>query len=289
MEEKILPRPRWLVQRVSDNESFRTVKKLMENLSLHTVCQSADCPNMGECFGHHTATFLILGGTCTRCCRFCAVAKGVPEQIDPQEPENVAEAVYQLGLRHVVITSVTRDDLVDGGAAQFAKCIYAVRSRNPNTTIEVLTPDFKGNIEALDVVLAAEPTVFNHNLETVPRLYRTVRPIADYEQSLRVLAHGAAYSGTLIIKTGLMVGLGETVEEMTAVFRDIHRIGVGVLTVGQYLRPSKQHIPVAEYVRPEAFKEYEKIAYEVGLSVAVCGPLVRSSYQAGLIVDQLKY
>lgn len=270
--------PPWLVQRIPAG-GFEKVQNLMGKLGLHTVCQSASCPNIGECFAASTATFLILGGVCTRRCRFCAVPKGEPHSLDLAEPDGVARAVSELGIKHVVITSVTRDDLPDGGAGQFATCISKIRQLSRATTIEVLVPDFRGDQVALRTVLEAKPEVFNHNIETVPRLYQQVRPIANFQRSLDILGT-AAKAKISAVKSGIMVGLGEGDKEMLAVFRDMRSVGVTNLTIGQYLRPSDNHLPVIEYVSPEKFRWYEQQAYEVGFKKVVAGPLVRSSYHA---------
>ena len=270
--------PPWLKQRVTAGTA--AVLAIMNDLHLNTVCLSASCPNIGECLGSGTATFLILGGVCTRNCRFCAVSKGQPEKLDPEEPGRLVRAVRKLGLRHVVITSVTRDDLSDGGAGQFARCIEKIREELTGVTIEVLVPDFCGNVEALDKVIKAVPEVFNHNVETVPGLYPYVRPGADYERSLAVLYQAAA-SETCLVKTGLMLGLGEQEQEIIASFDDLVEAGVRSLTLGQYLRPSAGHVPVAEYIRPERFRWFANVAYERGFSQVAAGPLVRSSYHAG--------
>jgi len=286
MEQEILEKPKWLVQHVCNDDTYKNVRKLVKNLNLHTVCESADCPNIGECFGHKTATFLILGGVCTRACRFCAVPKGKPDLVDPNEPKNLAQAAAYLGLKHVVITSVTRDDLPWGGAEQFAACIAAVRDCSPDTSIEVLTPDFRGNVSALNIVLKAKPTVFNHNIETVPRLYSAIRPIADYQQSIDVLRYAAHYGEQPLVKSGIMVGLGERQEEIEEVCNDLYEAGVNILTIGQYLRPSSKHVPVTEYVTPGKFEMYKRIAKGIGFEHVVSGPLVRSSYHAGLMVEE---
>lgn len=281
-----LEKPKWLVQHVRLDETYENVSSLVHGLQLHTVCESAHCPNMGECFGHNTATFLILGGICTRRCRFCAVPKGNPVEIDPNEAEKLAKAVLALDLKHVVITSVTRDDLLHGGAEQFADCIRSVRAVSKDTTIEILVPDFKGDREALNLVLNERPEVFNHNIETVPRLYATVRPIADYRQSLDVLHYAAEKNPNIIVKSGIMVGLGESREEITEVFEDLYSAGVRALTVGQYLQPSSAHIPVKEYISPEIFQQYENTARKIGFKHVASGPLVRSSYRArGMILE----
>jgi lipoic acid synthetase len=270
-------RPPWLKQRVTAGTA--AVLKMMNDLQLNTVCLSASCPNIGECFGSSTATFLILGGVCTRNCRFCAVPKGRPAQPDPEEPGRLVEAVRKLGLRHVVVTSVTRDDLRDGGAGQFALCVEKIREGCPGVTTEVLIPDFRGDAEALDSVLKADPEVLNHNMETVPRLYPDVRPEADYGRSLALLRRAAA-RGACLVKTGLMLGLGEQLREVIDVFDDLVEAGVRSLTLGQYLRPSAEHLPVAAYIRPERFRWFANVARERGFSQVAAGPLVRSSYHA---------
>lgn len=275
----------WLIRRIPAGGNAEKVQNLMVGLKLHTVCQSASCPNQGECFHSGTATFLILGGVCTRGCRFCGVLKGKTEPVDPCEPGNVAAAVKTLNLQHAVITSVTRDDLSDGGAAQFASCIRAIRAVNPGTTVEVLTPDFAGSAEALRLVLEENPEVFNHNVETVPRLYSTVRPQANYMQSLEVL-HRAAQFGIQRVKSGLMLGLGEKEAEVLEVFQDLLAAGVNCLTVGQYLRPSRDHLPVVDYIHPDQFDKLSKEAYRMGFIYVASGPLVRSSYHAGDVFDK---
>jgi lipoic acid synthetase len=251
---------------------------LLRGHGLHTVCEDARCPNKGECFERGTATFLILGDVCTRDCRFCAVAGGRPGPLDPAEPEEVAAAAAALGLRHVVVTSVTRDDLPDGGAGHFAATIRALRRRLPEgATVEVLVPDFLGSHDALDAVLAERPDVFNHNVETVPRLYPRVRPQADYGRSLDVLGYAARVGG--VVKSGAMVGLGESGEEVRQVMKDLQAVGVRMLTLGQYLRPSPRHLPVVEYVPPAVFAEYRAAGERAGL-VVEAAPFVRSSYRA---------
>lgn len=270
-------RPPWLTQRVTAETA--AVLAMMNELQLNTVCLSASCPNIGECYGTHRAAFLILGGNCTRNCRFCAVPKGQPEELDPEEPARLVQAVRKLNLRHVVITSVTRDDLGDGGASQFALCLEKIRTDCPGVTTEVLVPDFRGDVAALDRVLKAAPDVFNHNVETVPRLYPAVRPEADYRRSLELLRR-AAQSGVSRVKTGLMLGLGEQEGEVIAVFSALVKAGVSSLTLGQYLRPAGEHVPVAEYIRPERFCWFKNIAQEMGFSQVAAGPLVRSSYHA---------
>jgi len=260
---------------------------MMNDLRLNTVCLSASCPNIGECFGSRTATFLILGGVCTRNCRFCAVSKGQPEKLDPEEPGRLVQAVRKLQLRHVVITSVTRDDLSDGGAGQFARCIEKIREGCPGVTTEVLVPDFCGDAGALDIVLKAAPEVCNHNVETVPGLYPEVRPGADYGRSLALLRQAVA-RGACQVKTGLMLGLGEQEQDVLAVFDDLVTAGVRSLTLGQYLRPSAEHLSVVEYIRPERFRWFANVAYEKGFSQVAAGPLVRSSYHAGELYQSRK-
>ncbi len=262
------------------------MEALLRDKQLHTVCESALCPNLGECFAAGTATFLIMGDVCTRDCGFCAVTTGRPDVLDPCEPENVGEAVSRLGLRHAVVTSVTRDDLEDGGAAHYVATIRAIRSKAPGVSIEVLVPDFAGKMERLDKVLAEKPEVFNHNVETVPRLYAHVRPQAVYERSLAVLRR-AASSGQSIVKTGWMVGLGETREEVADLLRQVGEIGVDVVTIGQYLRPSARHLPVVEYVQPEVFARYAEWGEALGLHV-YAAPFVRSSFNAGQSFAQIK-
>ena len=269
----------WLIRRIPAG-STESVQKLMDQLQLHTVCRSASCPNQGECFHSGTATFLILGGVCTRDCRFCGVPKGSPDSVDSQEPLHLSIAVKTLGLRHAVVTSVTRDDLPDGGAHQFAACIREIRRQCPDTTVEILTPDFAGNRASLAIVLAERPEVFNHNVETVPRLYSEVRPSASYLRSLEVL-QVAAESGIQWVKSGLMVGLGESETEVLDVFAELRRHGVNSLTVGQYLRPTRQHLPVVDYVHPEVFERLAEAARRMGFGHVASGPLVRSSYHAG--------
>ena len=284
MDKNKRERPLWLKQRVTA-AGLTAVSSLMRDLDLHTVCQSADCPNLGECFGARTATFLILGGVCTRNCRFCSVAKGMPQQLDMNEPERVAQAVKTLGLKHAVVTSVTRDDLPDGGAGQFVACIEKIRQMSPGTTVEVLAPDFGGDEVALTAVLEAGPEVFNHNIETVPRLYSVVRPEATYQRSLGVLRKAAQY-GSIITKSGIMLGLGETEAEVIQVLQDWAENGVQAITIGQYLQPSPEHLEIVEYIHPDQFKKYEQIGYAMGYRQVVSGPLVRSSYHASMLLDK---
>ena len=285
----VLPerRPDWLRVRLPVGENYNDLKQLMRSKSLHTVCEEARCPNMGECWANRTATFMILGSVCTRSCGFCAVATGRPMALDWEEPRRVAEAVTQMGLNHVVVTSVDRDELHDGGATLFAATIRWIRRLNPSCAVEVLTPDFKGSRDALKVVMDARPDVFNHNVETVPRLYRRVRPQAVYERSLDVLAWAKEMRPEKPTKTGFMLGLGETYDEIVETMRDIKARDVDILTIGQYLRPSPQHLPIERYVPPDEFREYARIGREMGFRNVYSGPLVRSSYHAWDQVKQL--
>ncbi|AAM24873.1 Lipoate synthase [Caldanaerobacter subterraneus subsp. tengcongensis MB4] len=271
-------KPEWLKVRIL-SEDLNRMEAFLKNMALNTVCQSANCPNMGECFARRTATFMIMGNICTRNCRFCAVEKGHPQPLDEEEPRRVAEAARRLGLRHVVVTSVTRDDLPDGGASHFAKTIYELK-KLPGVTVEVLVPDFMGNEEAIRTVVEAKPDVINHNVETVPRLYSRVRPKADYIRSLNLLKKVKELDPLILTKSGIMVGLGETEEEVIEVMKDLRDIDCDMMTIGQYLRPSHKHIEVAEYVTPEQFKRYEEIGYKLGFKHVASGPLVRSSYHA---------
>jgi lipoic acid synthetase len=275
--------PSWLWRRISAEreEAVRRMEQLLSDLGLHTVCQEALCPNLPECFGQGTATFMILGDVCTRNCRFCAVKKGRPQPPDPEEPERVAEAAVRLHLQHVVVTSVTRDDLPDGGAGHFAATVRAVRRRLPGARVEVLIPDFRGSLAALETVLDAGPDVVNHNVETVPRLYPVIRPQADYRRSLGVLSWVKARSPQTATKSGLMLGLGEQVAEVLQVLYDLREAGCDLLTLGQYLQPTERQSPVARYISPEEFAEYRAKAEAMGFRGVAAGPLVRSSYQAG--------
>lgn len=274
------PKPNWLRARAPMGENYHQLKKLARGLGLHTVCESAQCPNIGECWNHRTATFMLLGDICTRRCGFCAVPKGHPGPIDYDEPRRVAEAVATLGLKHAVITSVNRDDDNRGGARVFSLTIEAVRRLTPDCRVEVLIPDFQGDDEALQIVLAARPSVLNHNTETVPRLYRTVRSGARYERTLRLLGNVKRFAPGMVSKSGVMVGLGETTDELLAVFRDLAAEGVDILTVGQYLRPSRDHLPIARYYAPEEFAFLKDAALQMGFRHVESGPLVRSSYHA---------
>lgn len=278
--------PEWMKRPIAREGSYETVKQLMDRLQLHTVCQSAKCPNQGECFASGTATFLIMGDACTRGCRFCAVDTRQPAPLDPGEPARLAEAVLALRIKHAVITTVTRDDLPDGGAAHFVAVIAAVRDASPGTRIEVLTSDFGGRLESVDTVADALPDVFNHNLETVPRLYAEVRPGAEYARSLAVLARVKERHPEMPTKSGLMLGLGETHDEVVAVMRDLRAAGCDLLTLGQYLRPSSKHLPVAEFVTPGEFEALAAEAEALGFSAVASAPFVRSSYHAGEMAER---
>lgn len=273
-------KPEWLRIPPAPTEGAGDVHRALRDLHLRTVCREAACPNLRECFGRGTATFLVLGDTCTRDCTFCAIARGRPDAADADEPGHVAEAVVALGLRHVVVTSVTRDDLPDGGAAHFAAVVRAVREASPSTTVEVLIPDFRGDADALELVLASRPDVLNHNVETVPRLYPEVRPSARYDRSVELLRRAAASPHGVRTKSGLMAGLGETRDEMSAVFRDLRAAGVEALTIGQYLAPTRTHHPVVAYVEPAVFDAWRAEALALGFSHVASGPFVRSSYRA---------
>ncbi len=273
-------RPDWLKVRLPTGPAYEELRRLMRSKELHTVCEEAHCPNMAECWGAGTATFMILGDTCTRSCGFCAVTTGRPGTVDREEPLRVGEAVARMRLGHAVVTSVNRDELPDGGARIFAETIREIRRRSPGTTVEVLIPDFLGKEDALDAVLDAEPEVLSHNVETVPRLYARVRPQARYERSLGVLRRIATRAPAIVCKTGIMVGLGETMDEVLATMRDILDQGTHVLTVGQYLRPSTMHLPIERYWTPAEFAELHDAGMAMGYRHVESGPLVRSSYHA---------
>jgi len=276
-----LRKPEWIRVRAPSSPRFYEIKKILREHRLHTVCEEAACPNIGECFGKGTATFMIMGDICTRRCPFCDVGHGRPLALDPEEPTNLAATIATLKLAYVVITSVDRDDLRDGGAQHFVDCIRAVRERSPGTQIEVLVPDFRGRLErALDVLEQSPPDVMNHNLETVPRLYRQARPGSDYAHSLRLLKEFKARFPRIPTKSGLMVGLGETDEEIEAVMRDMRAHGIEMITIGQYLQPTRDHLPVARYVHPDTFARFEREAQALGFRHAAVGALVRSSYHA---------
>ncbi|RPH68165.1 MAG: lipoyl synthase [Burkholderiales bacterium] len=276
-----LRKPEWIRVRAGGGERFGEIKQILREAKLHTVCEEASCPNIGECFGHGTATFMIMGDLCTRRCPFCDVAHGRPNPLDPDEPRHLAETIAKMALKYVVITSVDRDDLRDGGAGHFVDCIRMVRSLSPRTRIEILTPDFRGRLDrALEVLEAAPPDVMNHNLETVPRLYRQARPGSDYAHSLALLAGFKSRVAGVPTKSGLMVGLGETDDEILATMRDMRAHDIDMLTIGQYLQPSGNHLPVARYVHPDTFAMFEREAQAMGFRHAAVGALVRSSYHA---------
>ncbi len=272
--------PSWIKVRAPGGPGYVETAGIVKRLGLHTVCEEARCPNLGECWGHKTATFMLLGDTCTRNCSFCAVAHGKPLAVDPHEPARVATAVAALGLRHVVVTSVDRDDLPDGGAAHFAATADAIHATSPECRIEVLVPDFQGRLASVTTVVSAPVAIFNHNVETVPRLYRRVRPGAKYERSLAILEAAVDPAGGRLTKAGLMLGLGEEHDELLRVFRDLRAVGCDVLTLGQYLRPSREHLPVERYVTPEEFEAIGAEARGLGFRHVESGPLVRSSYHA---------
>lgn len=271
-------RPPWLKVRAPGGETYSWLYEMMRSKRLHTVCEEALCPNIAECWNAGTATFMILGDTCTRSCGFCAIKTGKPLELDPQEPRHVAEAVQAMGVRHAVVTSVNRDELPDGGAAMFAQTIREIRQLNPGVTVEVLIPDFQGKKSSLQIVIDARPDILNHNIETVPRLYKMVRPQARYHWSLFVLEESKRQG--LRTKTGLMLGLGETPQEVLDVMQDLRDIGVDILTLGQYLQPTKNHLPIDRYVSPEEFQWYRTVGLEMGFQYVESGPLVRSSYHA---------
>jgi lipoic acid synthetase len=276
----VLPRPEWLRVRFTENEHYKDLKGMMRGLSLHTVCEEAHCPNVGECWAHRTATFMILGRICTRACRFCAVTTGVPTDVDPEEPLRVAEAAREMGLRHAVVTSVARDDLLDGGAGAFAATIQEIRRLNPGTTVEVLIPDFQGSADALRVVMDARPDILNHNVETVERLQRRVRAKAFYSRSLEVLRRAKAMAPGGLTKSGIMLGVGETWDEILGTLRDLRGVGCDIVTIGQYLRPSLTHLPIERYYTPEEFRALRDEGRKLGFRHVESGPLVRSSYHA---------
>ncbi len=273
--------PEWIRRSWGSGEDFRYTKDLLKDLGLHTVCQSARCPNLGECWGRRTATMMLLGNVCTRSCRYCSVKTGRPESVAHDEPGRVAEAIRRLGVKHIVLTSVTRDDLPDGGADHFAKTVEAVHAVNPHTTVEVLVPDFQGNRAAIGRVLDAEPEVFSHNIETVERLYTTLRgKRCDYRLALRVLGTARELVPNAILKSALMVGHGETAGEVKQTLRDLLDVGCAAVSIGQYLRPTKKQCEVVEFAHPGRFLAYENMAYEMGFEFAVAGPFVRSSYRS---------
>lgn len=289
-QETPLRKPEWLRKKISHDDEIHQVRSILSRLSLHTVCQSARCPNLWECFRHRRATFMILGDRCTRGCRFCSVdhAPGSRDlELEEDEPQRLVEACRELGLRYVVITSVTRDDLADGGASQFAACVRELRKLDPTIGVEVLTPDFLGNHQAVDLVAGTGPDVYNHNVETISRLYPSIRPEADYERSLGLLARVHERYPTVFLKSGIMVGLGEQEREVRQVLEDLRGVGCAAVTIGQYLRPTRENIPVAEYVTPRQFKLYERMAADMGFSSVASGPFVRSSYMAHRSFEKL--
>ena len=281
VQAQTLRKPEWIRARAGGGERFTEIKRILREAKLHTVCEEASCPNIGECFGHGTATFMIMGDLCTRRCPFCDVAHGRPQPLDAEEPRHLGETIAAMKLKYVVITSVDRDDLRDGGAGHFVECIRKVRELSPATKIEILTPDFRGRLDrALEILDAAPPDVMNHNLETVPRLYRQARPGSDYAHSMKLLKDFKARHPAVPTKSGLMVGLGETNEEILQVMRDLRDHDVDMLTIGQYLQPSKSHLPVLRYAHPDEFAMFEREGLAMGFVNAACGPMVRSSYHA---------
>ena len=287
MTEKYQRLPEWLRNKQKGNQEIMATRKILKKLELESVCENARCPNLKECFARKMATFMILGKICTRNCSFCAVKEGQPCEPDPREPLHLTQAVAKLNLVHVVITSVTRDDLEDGGAGQFARCLQLLAELDREVTVEVLTPDFQMNTRALDKIINARPVIFNHNLETVSRLYEKVRPQAGYQRSLAVLKYVKEQDNDIYTKSGIMVGLGETGEEIIALMQDLRDINCDILTIGQYLQPGKDYLPVSEYLSPEEFSKYEDIGLKLGFKHVAAGPLVRSSYQAGKLLAEL--
>jgi len=279
-QKQKLGKPPWLKRRIPSGATYQEIRKLLQETHLHTVCQEACCPNLGECFSQGTATFLIMGDRCTRNCRFCAVVHGPTDPPDPGEPERVSEAVHTMKLRYVVVTSVTRDDLPDGGASVFAETIRRIRDKMPQTRVEVLVPDFRGDPLSLEIVLEARPDVLNHNVETVPRLYALVRPGAVYQRSVDLLKNAHQIDPSIPTKSGLMLGLGERPDEIQQVLNDLLEAGCRILTLGQYLQPSAEHLPVERFVLPEEFETWRKKALEMGFREVASGPFVRSSYHA---------
>lgn len=276
--------PEYLKRPIIDTDKTRTVRKILKANCLNTVCENARCPNKNECYTKHTATFLIMGGVCTRNCKYCNISCQKPEPLDVDEPKHIAKAVKDLGLKYAVITSVTRDDLPDGGAEHFAKCIEEIRKISPDTKIEILTPDFKGNIESLNTIIKAHPDVFNHNIEAVREIFKTVRPQGNYDVSLSVLKY-IKENSDIKTKSGLIIGLGENFEQIKETFEDLYNVGCDILTVGQYIQPSKEHYPVGKYYKPEEYEELKKLATSVGIKHSQIGPLVRSSYNAASLME----
>lgn len=276
--------PDYLKRNIIDNEKTKTVRRILKTKCLNTVCDGARCPNKNECYEHHTATFLIMGNVCTRNCKYCNISTAKPEPLDKNEPKHIAEAVQELGLKYVVITSVTRDDLSDGGANHFAECIKEIRNLSPDIKIEILTPDFRRKDGALDTIIEAHPDVFNHNIETTRSVFKTARPLGDYDVSLEVLKY-IKQNSDIKTKSGLMVGLGETIEDIEQTLIDLKKVECDILTIGQYIQPSKQHLEVVKYYTLEEFEELKQLAQKIGLNKYQIGPLVRSSYNAKLLND----
>lgn len=279
----------WLRRKLPDQKVLQRMDSLLKELNIHTVCDSALCPNRGECFKKGTTTFMILGNICTRNCNFCAVKKGKPLPVDPKEPYHIAQAAKHLNLKYIVVTSVTRDDLPDGGANCFAETILEVKKILPESTIEVLVPDFQGSWQALQIVIEAQPKVINHNIETVPRLYQLVRPKAVYRRSLELLEQVKIRNKNIISKSGIMVGLGEVEEEIIQTMKDLREVDCDILTIGQYLKPSSHHLKTSNYLRPDKFEEYQKIGMSLGFKYVASAPLVRSSYHAGEILKKVEF
>lgn len=275
--------PEFLKRPIIDTDTTRNVRKILKHNCLNTVCENARCPNKNECYTKNTATFLIMGNNCTRNCRYCNISCNRPEPLDPQEPKHIAKAVKDLGLKYAVITSVTRDDLTDGGAQHFANCIYDIRKISPDVKIEILTPDFKNKKEALDIIINAHPDVFNHNIETVRAVFKTARPQGNYDTSLAVLKY-IKQNSDIQTKSGMMIGLGETFAQIKETIEDLYSVGCDILTIGQYIQPSKEHLPVAKYYSLEEYEELKKLAASIGIKNYQIGPLVRSSYNAASLV-----
>ena len=280
--------PYWIKTKLTRKKQAETLKNILESKNLHTVCEEAKCPNIGECFGGGTATFLIMGNVCTRNCGFCSICKGIPEPLDESEPGRIARQIKKMKLKHAVLTSPSRDDIDDGGASFFADTAREIKKINPSTTVEILIPDFKGDINSLKKVLNSDIDILNHNVETVRRLYPRVRPEADYDRTLRILKKASDNSPGLPVKSGFMVGLGEKKEEVVELLKDLRATGCRILTVGQYLRPTLKHLPVDRYVHPDEFKKIENQAYDIGFDYVVSGPLVRSSYKAEEVLSALR-
>ena len=280
-------KPEWIKARISNMEQIEETMSILRGLSLNTVCEGAQCPNIGECFEKKTATFMIMGEVCTRRCRFCAVPKGEAQCLDLKEPANIGLACSKLGLKHVVVTSVTRDDIHDGGASHFAETVHEIKRQNPQTTIELLIPDLKGDWEALKVITDSKPNILNHNLETVPLLYEEVRPQADYKRSLELLQKVKSFDSKIFTKSGIMLGLGEKEEDVLQVMDDLVSVDCDILTIGQYLQPSSSHIELKEYIHPDKFAEYERIGKEKGFKYVASGPLVRSSFNASIGMEKM--